>query len=103
MNPNGLPVILGSHWCFAAQILSNTSLQRPSTFLVRDRNCNKGLVELTFELDDTSPPNQKYLMVGYTVCVMYAQRTLFDKTQVIRVTDSTRFQGTFSIFFLYFR
>src|SRR5579859_932827 len=102
MNPYGLPVILGSHWCFAAQILSDMSLQRPSTFLVRDRNYNEELVQLTFELDETSLPNQKYLTVGNTVCVMYARRTLFDTTHVTRVTIGKNFQGHLLDLFLVF-
>jgi len=94
MNPYGVPVILGSHWCFAAQILlSDISLQQPSTFLVRDRNCSEALVQLAFEFDETSLPNQKYLTVGNTICVMYARRALFDTTRVTRVTNGKNFQG----------
>lgn len=91
MGPNGLPVIIGNHWCFAAQIVSDISHQRPSTFLVRDRNGE--FVELAFEFDGTSLRNRKHLIVGNTVCIMYARRALSDVARVIRVTDSRNFQG----------
>lgn len=80
------------HWCFIGEITTNASLVRP-VYHVKDRDGKTTIVALYF--DNDVPFDRAKWKVGYTVCVMYAERKQFlDGSEGVRVEEPKSIQGT---------